>query len=509
MPIKLEFEFSAATGSQAQRQQDDPFVMLALGDFSGHADRHPNDPSWLMQVPVRSVDLDSIDQLWAHIKPRLDLNIEGCQVCFEPSALDDFHPDQLYRALPVFEELRQMRKRLLDPATASDTLSELIKSQPSETETGTDTNDEAMSAPTEDGTQMFGRLLGGARPGSASAGSSAEPTPSGIEKLLHKAVAAHIVHEPDPRVESAIGAVDKAIAETMRKMLHHPEFQELEGAWRSLYELIYASEIGEELVLKVCSVSKQELLTGLPQSMENMHESGLYQLLVGRQQRAADDVGYSLLVCNYFFGGNADDVALLASLGSMAELNDATVIGAAKSELLGSTSLAQEPDFNAWLKVESALWQQLRSSPMANRIGLALPRILGRLPYGDGYERVDSFEFEEQLSVEYEISNHENFLWVNPSLYLAGLLAQSFTEQSWNMRPEDHTDIGGLPVYTYAIHGEKRMLPTAETLLSERSAEAVLQLGLMPIVSFRNRDLAKLIRFQSIACPLAELKGPW
>lgn len=460
-----------------------------------------------MQVPVRNVDLDNIDQLWSHIKPRLVLSIEDFQINVEPSEMDDFHPDQMYRTLPVFKELRQMRKRLLDPTTASDTLSELIQSQSLETKPSTDSAD----IPAEDGNQMFERLLGGARPDSVStsSGHTADSAPSGIDQLLQKAVAAYIMHAPDPRVDSAIDAVDKAIAESMRKILHHPEFQALEGAWRSIYELIYASEISEELILKVCSIGKQELLAGLPQSMETMHESGLYQLLVGREKRGADDVGYSLLACNYFFGGNADDVALLASLGSMAELNDAAVIGAAQSELIGCASVAREPDFNAWSKVDSPMWQQLRSSPMANRIGLALPRILGRLPYGDDYERIGSFEFEEQLSTEYETSNHANFLWVNPSLYLAGLLAQSFTGQGWNMQAEDHTDIGSPPVYTYAIDGEKHMLATAETLLSERSAEAILQLGLMPIVSFRNRDRARLIRFQSISAPIAALKGPW
>lgn len=507
MPGKLEFEFSTATGSQTQRKQDIPFVMLVMGDFGGHSEQHPNDPSWLMQVPVRKVDLDSVGRLWTQIKPRLNLSIEDCPVCIEPLDIDDFHPDHLYRSLPVFEELRQIRKRLLDPATASDTLSALMQSQPAEAEPDSSTT----TAAGEDGNQMLERLLGRARPDSVapSAGSAARSSPPGLDRLLQKAVAAHIVHAPDPRVDSAVDAVDKAIAETMRQILHHREFQALEGAWRSLYELIHGSEIGEELVLEVCSVSKQELLAGLPQSMQTIQQSGLYQLLIGRQKRAADDVHYSLLVCNYFFGTSADDVALLASLGSMAELSNAAVIGAAKSELFGCTSVALEPDFNAWSKVENPLWQQLRNSPMANRIGLAAPRILGRLPYGHDYEKTGSFEFEEQLAAAYEVASHADFLWLNPSLYLAGLLAQSFTEQSWNMQPEDHTDIGGLPVYTYTVDGEKRMLPTAEALLSERSAEAVLQRGLMPIVSFRNRDLARLIRFQSIADPLSALKGPW
>lgn len=507
MPGKLEFEFSTATGSQTQRKQDDPFVMLVMGDFGGHSERHPNDPSWLMQVPVRKVDLDSLGRLWTQIKPRLNLSIEDCPVCIEPLDIDDFHPDHLYRSLPVFKDLRQIRKRLLDPATASDTLSQLMQSQLPDTVP--DPNNTTTAG--EDGNQMLDRLLGRTRPGSVapSAGSAGTPSPPGLDQLLQKAVAAHIVREPDPRIDSAVDAVDKAIAETMRQILHHREFQALEGAWRSLYELIHASELGEELVLEVCSVSKQELLAGLPQSMETIHQCGLYQLLIGRQKRADDDVDYSLLVCNYFFGTSADDVALLASLGSIAELSNAAVIGAAKSELFGCASVAVKPDFNTWSKVKNPLWQQLRNSPMANRIGLAAPRILGRLPYGADYEKTGSFEFEEQLSATYDVADHASFLWLNPSLFLAGLLAQSFTEQGWNMQPEDHTDIGGLPVYTYTVDGEKHMLATAETLLSERSAEAILQCGLMPVVSFRNRDLARLIRFQSIADPLSALEGPW
>ena len=41
------------------------------------------------------------------------------------------------------------------------------------------------------------------------------------------------------------------------------------------------------------------------------------------------------------------------------------------------------------------------------------------------------------------------------------------------------------------------------------SAEAILGRGIMPVVSFRNRDMARLLRVQLIAKPLAALAGPW
>lgn len=501
MPGVKGFEFSMATGDQSQRVETSPFVMMVLGDFAGNAgEKHDNDPSWLMQVPVRNVDIDNIDQLWNVFVPQLEIEIEGVQLTLEPADLDDFHPDHLYNNQPLFAELRRLRKRLLDPASSAEALAEVLASRAdSELETSLP-GDTEVPASAESSDNMFERLLGEPR---------AKPSPvaaasSSLDSLLSKVVGPHVVHALDPKVDTAIDAVDEAIAESMRRILHHPDFQALEGAWRSLYDLVQETELGEELQLRVCNVTKTSLLNGLPASAETLEESGLYQLLVGRFRRAADDDGFSLLLCNYFFGGGADDVALLASLGMMAESHDAAVIGAAESELIGSPSLAQQPSFSDWSQQENPLWQQLRSSPMAGRIGLALPRILGRLPYGRETDEIDSFDFEEVVS-----RSHESFLWLNPTLSCARLLAQSFTLAGWNMNPDDHTEISELPAYTYQEDGEKKMLPCAELLLPERSAEAILGMGIMPIVSFRSRDMARLLRFQSIAIPLSSLDGPW
>lgn len=501
MPGGMGFEFSMPGGKQSQRVETSPFVMMVLGDFGGNAGNPAdNDPSWLMQAPVRNVDIDNIDKLWNVFTPKLEIDIEGTPVTLKPRDLDEFHPDHLFRDQPLFAELRGWRQRLLNPETSSEALAEVIGSSAAAVadSPGEPTADEPT--PADDGDDMFERLLGEKR----SQPSAVAAASSRLDNLLQKVVGPHVVQEQDPKVDTAVDAVDRAIAESMRKILHNPDFQALEGAWRSLYELVQETEIGEELQLKVCNVTVRSLLNGLPASVESMEESGLYQLLVGRFRRAADDDGFSVLLCNYFFGGGADDVALLATLSTLAEMHDAAVIGAARSELIGSTSLAQQPAASEWSKHDNPFWRQLRESPAAGRIGLALPRILGRLPYGRDTDEVQSFEFEE-----FESPRHEDFLWLNPALSCARLLAQSFTENGWQMSPDDNTDIGGLPAFTYSEDGEKKMLPCAELLLPERSAEAILQLGIMPIVSFRNRDMARLLRFQSIADPVTSLNGPW
>ncbi len=506
MPGRLEFDFAMAGGNKPRRVETSPFVMMVLGEFGGNArDKAGNDPARLMQVPVRNVDLDNIDQLWSVFEPRLEIDIEGSVVELAPADLDDFHPDHLFNTLPLFGELRKLRKRLLDPATSAQALSEVMRStaEPmteAEAAPVDDIPTDDVQSGTESGNQMFERLLGERR---------AQPAPAAaaqtrLDSLLQRVVGPHIVHGLDPKVDTAVDAVDRAITSTMRSILHHPDCQQLEGAWRSLYDLVHTTEIGEELQLKVCNVSKGELLAGLPASAESMADCGLYQLLVGRFRRAADDEGFSLLLCNYSFGGDANDAALLATLGTLAEIQDAAVIGAAESELIGTYSLAQQPVASEWSQAENPFWKQLREIPAAGRIGLALPRVLGRLPYGHDSDEIDSFDFEEL-----EASEHESFLWVNPTLACGRLLAQSFTEYGWNMSPDSNTDIGELPAYSYQQDGEQKMMPCAELLLPERSAEAILKLGIMPIVSFRNRDMARLLRFQSIASPLRALSGPW
>jgi type VI secretion system protein ImpC len=77
------------------------------------------------------------------------------------------------------------------------------------------------------------------------------------------------------------------------------------------------------------------------------------------------------------------------------------------------------------------------------------------------------------------------------------------------MEPGDYLDVEDLPAYTFEDDGETIMMACAEEFLTERTAEAMLDRGLMSLVSYRNRNAVHLMRFQSIAEPLKALAGPW
>ncbi len=143
--------------------------------------------------------------------------------------------------------------------------------------------------------------------------------------------------------------------------------------------------------------------------------------------------------------------------------------------------------------------------PEASAIGLALPRFLLRLPYGKKTDPIESFDFEEMP----EAPSHEDYLWGNPAFACAALLAQSFSEYGWEMRPGAHAQIDGLPLHVYQRDGESELKPCAEALLTEDAAAHILENGLMPLVSLKERDSVRLVRFQSIAKPLRALAGGW
>jgi type VI secretion system protein ImpC len=148
---------------------------------------------------------------------------------------------------------------------------------------------------------------------------------------------------------------------------------------------------------------------------------------------------------------------------------------------------------------------ELRRSPEAAYVGLALPRFLLRLPYGREGERLEAFEFEELP----DGGSHDAYLWGNPAFGCAYLLGRAFSEHGWGFRPGAVQEIDDLPIYVFKDDGERRVKPCAEVLLTLRGAELILDRGLMPLLSFRDRDVVRLARFQSIRDPLTPLAGRW
>jgi type VI secretion system protein ImpC len=280
----------------------------------------------------------------------------------------------------------------------------------------------------------------------------------------------------------------------MRALLHHRQFQELEAAWRGVDFLLRNVDTDDTLEVCLLDVSRTELGADLRNATDS--GSGLVDLLVGQPIGSRP---WSLIVGLLAFDpADDDDVDLLARLAQVAAAARAPVLAAAGAGLLraadpGAAS-ASEP---------SDAWQALRSLAEAQYAGLIAPRFLLRLPYGRSTDPIDSFAFEEMPGRR----EAGALLWGSPALAGASLLANAWREDGWGFDAPDHATVSGLPVYVFTESGEKHALPCGEVLLTDRMAERLLALGVMPLASVRDRDAVQIVRFQSIALPAAPLAG--
>ncbi|MEZ5584588.1 MAG: type VI secretion system contractile sheath large subunit [Candidatus Competibacteraceae bacterium] len=486
----------------SRKGQDEPMRILILGNFSGW-DRQGNhaatDP--LAERRPVAVDIDTFAETMAHFAPCLSLPAGGLPSAgdeLEFRTLDDFHPDKLYVRLSVFQELRQTRERLANPATFKQSAATLLGTDPG-------AGNKAAEQPTptsEDEGDMLERLLG--KP-------AAEPTstgrPTGIDDFIRNLIQPHVLPSTDPRQPELIAGVDAAISEAMRTVLHQPAFQALEATWRGLYNLISELEADADLHFYVLDATQDELFTDIRAAATDLRQSVLYRQLV-EQTRIPGSQPWSLLVGDYRFGPAAEDVALLAALGALGAQAGGPFIAAAKPALLGCASPQDLPDPKTWQALDSEAtqrWQALRASWIATWLGLALPRILTRLPYGRRGEPIDAFAFEE-IPAGGDLAA---YLWGSPAFACASLLASAFLENGWSMQPGDCLELDDLPTYTYQEAGETTMQPCAEVLLGERVVQAILDQGIMPLLSYRNRGAVRVLRFQSLADPATTLAGPW
>jgi type VI secretion system protein ImpC len=321
-----------------------------------------------------------------------------------------------------------------------------------------------------------------------------------VDGLIRRLVQPHIKSGSSRSVQPYVAALDASLTDLMRALLHDPGFQQLEAAWRGVRRLVDSLDLGAELKLYLVDVSKAELLADLDASKGNPSESAAHRLLVDAGRRGADAQPWSLLVGHYSFGANADDIALLGHLGVIASRAGGPLLAAAESSLLGCGQLSQDTEPRRWAFNDpdvERLWTALRRSPIAHWLGLALPRILSRLPYGAKTDRVESFEFEEFASVP----AHEQYLWGNPALACAQVVARAFLEDGASTSVDGPMEIDDLPAHVRDQDGERQLQACAEFVLPVRVGEEMLQRGMIPMLSYGGRNAVRMLGLQSIAEP--------
>jgi type VI secretion system protein ImpC len=472
---------------------DTPFCIALLGDFSGRANHGivERGRALASRRPIR-VDRDNIDDVLGRIAPELRVTVGDTRTTVGFSELDDFHPDRLYVRLPAFRALRETRERAATPVASR--------------ETGRQVGRSGAGRASSTSANLLDQILCDvpAPPGGASAAPArAEPTRAlqsdPLTEFVRRAVAPHVVPETAPAQPDRVEEVDTLVGDDLRAVLHHPEFQQLESAWRAVDFLVRRLETDVSLQVHLIDVSKAELAADL-ELAEDVAASGAYRLLVDASVGTPGALPWAMLIGLYSFGPDENDVALLRRIAAVARAAGAPFVAAADSQLVGSPSFGSAPDPDDWDRSETPAWKALRRSAEARCIGLAAPRFLLRLPYGgpDG-EPCDVPGFSE-LSSD---GGHEDYLWGNSAILVALLHGEAFVSEGWALRAR--LDVLGLPLHLVRANGEVVAKPCAEGILTARAVDRILDRGVMPVQSMKDGDAVRFARMQSIADPLAAL----
>ncbi len=466
-----------------------PFRIALLGDWSGRGSRGVVEPGGAIAArqPHR-VDRDDLDEVLSDLAPHLVLRLgaEGSPVTLRFAALEDFHPDQLYARLPVFQALRELRRRLNDPREFPAAARELAGEAP-------------PPPPRVPSGGLLDSILDDAVPPDTNA--ALEASGGDLHRFLQQVLKPHLIARADPRQADLVAQVDAAASATLRAILHHPAFQALEALWRGADLLVRRVDTSTDLRIELIDVTEAELHAALAPGGDPA-DSPLHALLT----RQSQTVPWALLAGAYTFGGDPADVERVAQLAAIGHLLQAPWIGGAHPRLAGVDSLAAQPDPAEWNPVVDPAWDLVRSSPLARSMGLVLPRFLLRLPYGREFDSCESLMFEE---IEKD-ADHAAYLWGPPAFAVALILGRACAEAGgWNLLPAIDPEIGGLP---HVVHGRGAgavALPCAEILMTERGGARLLDRGLMPLASLKDQDRVRLLRLQSMAQPLAALAGRW
>ena len=499
MPGRMEFSLNLplSTPRPPRRSPAAPLRFLIMADFSGRADREmPGPLDDLSSRPLLTVDADSLDSAMSRLAPKLRLTgaEPGSTLTVSFRQVDDFHPDALFQRLEAFQALRRSRARLLNPASFAQAAAELAPSPAPSGQTG--------PAAAESDVELLDRLLGSAPPPAAR---PVDPGAAAIQSFLRAVVQPHIV-TTDPTQAAWVAALDAAISDQLRAILHQPAFQTLEATWRSVQGLVSAYD-SDVVQVALFDVTRQELLADLRSAGGDPTATSLYARLVERGVRMPDGQPWSLLIGDYQFGSGPEDVALLAGLGALAAQAGGPFLAEAAPGLVGAASAAALADPGSWtLDVEQTpYWQALRQCAVAPWLGLALPRVLLRLPYGRNTDPLEQIEFEEMPLGR----DPAGYLWGNPAFVCARPIAAAFVEQGEDFSPGDVLELDDLPAHVYEEAGERLLQPASEVLLGERAIQALLSSGLMALLGHRQRNALRLARFQSLAEPAAALAGEW
>jgi type VI secretion system protein ImpC len=304
----------------------------------------------------------------------------------------------------------------------------------------------------------------------------------------------------DVAINARIAEIDRVISAQMNEIMHHEEFQKLEGSWRGLHYLVKNSLTSTQLKIRVMSVSKKELLKDFERALE-FDQATLFKKIYEEEYGTFGGAPFGALIGDYEFGNHPQDMALLEKLSQVAATAHAPFLSAASPEMFGWDTFSEMSDVRDISKIfdrtEYMKWRSFRESEDSRYVGLTLPHVLMREPYGAATKPTETFRFEEDVDGK----DHKKYLWGNAAYALGTRLTEAFSMHGWCVAirgVEGGGLVQDLPTHTFETdEGEVAMKCPTEVAVTDRREKEFSDNGFIPLVHCKNTDYAAFFATQS------------
>jgi type VI secretion system protein ImpC len=309
-----------------------------------------------------------------------------------------------------------------------------------------------------------------------------------------------VAKDAEMMINARIAQIDHLLSLQLNEILHHPSFQKLEGSWRGLKYLMDNSETGVGLKIRVLNASKRELLRDIEKAPE-FDQSALFKKIYEEEYGVFGGAPFGALVGDFEFGKHPEDMALLEGISHIAAQAHAPFVTAAAPDIMNLESFTQLDQPRDLAKIfdstDYAKWKSFRQSEDSRYVALALPRTLGRLPYGAETKPIDEFRYEEHV----DGTDHSKYLWTNAAYSLASKMTQSYALYGMcvAMRGvEGGGLVEGLPTHNFSTDdGDTALKCPTEVPITDRREKELADLGFVPLVHCKGTDYAAFFSVQS------------
>lgn len=293
-------------------------------------------------------------------------------------------------------------------------------------------------------------------------------------------------------LDEHIAALDTQISRQLDAVMHHPDFQRIESTWRGVKSLIDQTDFRQNVRIELLDISKDHLVQDFEDAPE-IAQSGLYAHTYTQEYDTPGGEPIAAAISNFEFDRSPQDIALLRNISKVAAAAHMPFIGAVGPGFFGKQSMEEVAAIkdiaNYFDRAEYIKWKSFRDSDDARYIGLLMPRVLGRLPYGPDTVPVRSFNYIESVKGP----DHEKYLWTNASYAFAANMVKSFIANGWCVQirgPQSGGAVTDLPIHLYDLGTGNQVKIPSEVMIPETREFEFANLGFIPLSYYKNRDYA-------------------